>query len=264
MLINIIKAIIRSIREEWNLAIKNILLPSYCIRCDERILTEDNIYYCPRCWSTLTYTERPYCSICGIQHPIAIGFGTRSNFPCADCRKNPNKYIESIQSPLQYKELAREAIILFKYHREKGLIKPFGEILRNWAKEEMSNMKFDLIIPVPLHPLRLKRRGFNQSFLLAQEIVTCFPEAEISQALIRTKPTHSQSTLSTQERKENIKNAFEIKEPEKIKQKRILLIDDLVTSGATVTECAKTLKKHGALTVNVLSLARAHPKEFPY
>lgn len=260
MLISLIKKIFSQLDDEWKLIIKNILLPTYCIKCDERILTEENMYYCPQCWSTLTYTERPYCSICGIQHPIAIGFGTRSNFPCAECRKSPNKYIESIQSPLQYDDLAREAIILFKFNKEKELAKPFGKILRNWVDEEMSNMKFDLIIPVPLHPFRLKRRGFNQSLLLANEVLSSFPGAELSQALIRIKPTHSQSTLSIKERKENIKNAFEVKEPEKVKQKRILLIDDLVTSGATVTECAKTLKEHGALTVNVLSLARAHPK----
>ncbi len=249
--------------DEWKLALKNIFLPCYCIKCGERLITEENVYYCPRCWSNLSHTERPFCSICGLQHPTAIGFGTRSNFPCAECRKNPNKYVEYIQSPLQYKEFTREAILLFKFKKEKGLAKPFGEILRNWISEEMSQMKFDLIIPVPLHLFRLKRRGFNQSYLLAKEVLPCFPNAELSETLTRIKPTRSQSTLSPNERKENIKNAFEVKEPELVKNKKILLIDDLVTSGATVTECAKTLKKHGAYSIHVLSLARAHPKLFP-
>jgi len=248
------------ITEDWKLAIKNILLPCYCIKCGERLITEENLYFCPKCWSNLTYTERPFCSICGVQHPITVGFGTRSNFPCIECRKNPNKYIESIQSPLQYRDMTREVILLFKFYKEKGLAKPFGEILRTWVREEMDTIKFDLIIPVPLHPFRLKRRGFNQSLLLAKEVLPCFPDAELSQTLIRTKPTRSQSTLSAKERKENIKDAFEVKEPEVVRNKKILLIDDLVTSGATVTECAKTLKKCGAQSVFVLSLARAHPK----
>ncbi len=261
MLLNkLLKNFSSLLKEEWKLAIKNVLLPCYCIKCGERLITEENVYYCPKCWANLTHTERPFCPICGIQHPVAVGFGTRSNFPCAECRKNPNKYIESIQSPLQYTDFTREAIIVFKFHKEKNLAKPFGEILRNWIKEEMADLEFDLIIPVPLHPYRLKRRGFNQSYLLAKEILPCYPKAELSQTLIRTKPTRSQSTLSTKERKENIKNAFDVKEPALVRNKRILLMDDLVTTTSTVTECAKTLKKYQVHSVYVLSLARAHPK----
>lgn len=242
---------------DWLLAWKNILLPSYCIHCDSRLITEENPFYCPACWETLPRIERPFCPLCGVPHPIAIGFGTRSNFPCEKCRTHPNPYIDSICSPVLYKGIARDALITFKFKKKKFMADPLGALLREWIQMEMAEEHFDLIIPVPLHPFRLKRRGFNQSLLLAEQIINAFQGALLSQTLIRVRPTLTQTLLTVQERRKNIRNAFNVQNPDEVKGKKILLIDDIVTTSATVTECARVLKKNGATSVHVLSVARA-------
>ncbi len=242
---------------DWLLAWKNILLPSYCIHCDNRLITEENPYYCPACWDTLPRIERPFCSLCGVPHPIAVGFGTRSNFPCENCRTHPNPYIDGIQSPVPYKGIAREALITFKFKRKSLMAEPLGALLREWIEREMMEQHFDLIVPVPLHPFRLQRRGFNQSLLLAEQIVPSFKGAQLSEVLLRIRPTLTQTALSVSERKKNIRGAFQVKNPDEVKEKRILLIDDIVTTTATVTECARVLKKKGAVSIYVLSVARA-------
>lgn len=242
---------------DWLLAWKNVVLPSYCIHCDARLITEENLYYCPACWNTLPRIERPFCSLCGVPHPIAVGFGTRSNFPCENCRTHPNPYIDGIQSPVQYKGIAREALITFKFKRKSLMAEPLGALLRDWIDREMSEKHFDLIVPVPLHSFRLQRRGFNQSLLLAEQIVTSCKGAHLSEAILRIRPTLTQTTLSFQDRKKNIRGAFQVQKPDEVKGKRILLIDDIVTTSATVTECARVLKKCGAVSIYVLSVARA-------
>ncbi len=242
---------------DWILAWKNILFPSYCCHCDNRLITEENPYYCPACWATLPRIERPFCSLCGIPHPLAIGFGTRSNFPCEDCRTHPNPYVDCIRSPVRYKGIVKEAIITFKFRKKTLMAEPLGTLLREWIEIEMADMKFDLIVPVPLHPFRLKRRGFNQSLLLAEQVKDSFTGAQLSEVLLRIRPTMTQTALSIQERRKNIKDAFQVKSPDEVKGKRILLIDDVVTTTTTVTECARILKKSGAISVHVLSVARA-------
>ncbi len=241
---------------DWLIAWKNILLPSYCINCNSRLITEENPFYCPACWATLPRIERPFCSLCGTPHPTAIGFGTRSNFPCKKCRTQPNRYIETIQSPLQYKGIARDAILKFKFNKKRSMAEPLGAVLREWIETEMADEHFDLIIPVPLHPFRLQRRGFNQSLLLAEQIINTFEGAKLSETLIRIRPTITQTILPVNERKKNVHGAFQVRDPNEIKGKKILLIDDIVTTATTVTECARILKKNGATSVNVLSIAR--------
>ncbi len=242
---------------DWILAWKNVFLPCYCSHCEARLITEENLFYCPACWATLPRIERPFCSLCGAPHPLAIGFGTRSNFPCEECITNQNPYVDSIQSPVRYKGIAKEAILTLKFRKETLIAEPLGALLREWIETEMSDMQFDLIVPVPLHPFRLKRRGFNQSLLLAEQIKDSFPSAQISEALLRIRPTMSQTLLPLQERKKNLKGAFQVRSPDEVKGKRILLVDDVVTTKTTVTECARILKKSGAISVHVLSVARA-------
>ncbi|HOV32327.1 MAG TPA: ComF family protein [Candidatus Hydrogenedens sp.] len=242
---------------DWLLAWRNMLFPAYCKNCDSRLITEENPFYCPACWATLPRIERPFCSLCGVPHPAAIGFGTRSNFPCKQCRNHPNPYIENIQSPVVYKGIARDAILTFKFAKQILMAEPLGALLREWIEVEMSEQKFEIIVPVPLHPFRLRRRGFNQSLLLAQQIVDSFSGAKIVEALIRIRPTLTQTVLSVQERKKNIHGAFQVRNPDEVKGKKVLLIDDIVTTATTVTECARVLKRSGAASIHVLSVARA-------
>jgi ComF family protein len=156
-----------------------------------------------------------------------------------------------------YKCIARDAILTFKFANQTLMAEPLGALLREWIEIEMREEQFDIIVPVPLHPFRFKRRGFNQSFLLAQQIVDSFSGAKIVEALIRIRPTLTQTVLSVQERKKNIHGAFRVRNPDEVKGKRVLLIDDIVTTATTVTECGRILKRSGAASIHVLSVARA-------
>ncbi|MBF0484492.1 MAG: ComF family protein [Candidatus Omnitrophica bacterium] len=115
--------------------------------------------------------------------------------------------------------------------------------------------QFELIIPIPLHPAKMRERGFNQSQILGQMISEKYQIPICNTAIIRTRNTQTQTNFDQKERWTNIQGAFRIKHSEVIKLKNILIIDDLLTTGATVSEAAKTLKQAGAATVGVLTLA---------
>jgi ComF family protein len=150
-----------------------------------------------------------------------------------------------------------EAISRFKYHGASRLAKPLGTFLAEYKDSDFPFSDFELILCVPLHPRRLRQRGFNQSLLLARRVSRAHSIPLNFTALQRTRHTQPQTQLSGPERQKNIRGAFEVRRPEAIAEKEILLIDDVFTTGATVQECAKVLLKAGAKRVDVLTLARA-------
>jgi ComF family protein len=150
-----------------------------------------------------------------------------------------------------------EAISRFKYQGASRLAKPLGAFLAEYKDPEFPFADFELILSVPLHPRRLRQRGFNQSLLLARRVNRMHSIPLDFTALQRTRHTEPQTQLSGPERRENIRGAFEVRRPEGIVEKHILLIDDVFTTGATVQECSRVLLKAGAKRVDVLTLARA-------
>jgi ComF family protein len=121
----------------------------------------------------------------------------------------------------------------------------------------LADLKVDAILPVPLHRLRLAERGFNQAVDLARPLARVRGVPLLYNALDRVRHTAPQFGLSVPQRRENIRGAFQVPRPHRVKGRRILLVDDIITTGATVAECAKVLKKAGAAQVAVLALARA-------
>ncbi|MDY6793050.1 MAG: ComF family protein [Thermodesulfobacteriota bacterium] len=183
---------------------------------------------------------------------------------CEDCIKQP-KYFKIARAPGIYDQALMKAIHCLKYKGKIQLARPFGMLLfaafiRFWDMD-----KIDLIIPVPLHSKRIKARGFNQAYLLvrkwkqlAMALSAETPAVTIDRnILVRKKWTEPQTGLGRKKRLKNIKNAFSVNNCSKIAGKRILVVDDVLTTGATVNECAKTLISHGAKRVDVLTLARA-------
>jgi ComF family protein len=152
----------------------------------------------------------------------------------------------------------------FKYNQKIQLAKPLGEVLaktflRFWKIDDI-----DVIVPVPLHFKRFRQRGFNQAYLLARAFHNQIKKTRQAscvtverELLCRTLPTVSQTGLKRKSRLENIKNAFYAMKPALVNAQRILLIDDIYTTGATVNECAKTLHNSGASRIDVLTIARA-------
>ena len=246
---------------DWALALKNLILPIFCKQCGVSLPTEENGFFCPTCWESSPRVERPFCSRCGRPHPVRIGFGTQSNFPCARCRETPNPAIRRVYGAALYDGAIETAVKLLKFHDRRRLAEPLGDLLADFALEEMDCAAYGLIVPVPLHRVRLRARGFNQATLIAEAVAGAFPGARLDQdSLRRIRPTRAQSRLESSARLANVRGAFAV-EGDDCAGETILLIDDVVTTMGTVTECARVLRRAGAEQVDVLAAALAVPRE---
>jgi len=239
----------------WALAVKNVLLPMFCRQCGERILTEENCFFCPTCWEQSPRVTRPFCTICGRPHTGTTGFGSASNFPCAQCRELKNRPFRRAYGAALYEDAVQEAIKLLKFSDRRNLAKPLGLMMAEFAQNEMPVEEYDAVVPVPLHRVRRRERGFNQSELLANQLLPAFPNARLDRSLYRVRPTRVQSlTTSQAERRANVVGAFAV-EGDELAGKTVLLIDDVVTTGVTTGECARALARAGAGAVDVFTAA---------
>jgi ComF family protein len=151
----------------------------------------------------------------------------------------------------------RGVVQQFKYGRKVSLGKPLGRLMARGCREYFNGCSLDLIVPVPLHPKRLRWRGFNQAVILAREVGRSWGLPMDPFVLARSKETPPQTQLSEEERHKNVRRAFHMSADTGVKAKSLLLVDDVYTSGATVNECSRTLMRAGAREVYVLTLARA-------
>lgn len=195
--------------------------------------------------------KSPLCAVCGV--PFANRDG--EDHLCGDCSTIKRPYA-SARSVLAFNGSAKESIHRMKYNSLFSVVEPLGEMLARIVEEGGARYEDALLVPVPLHRLRLKERGFNQSLLLARAVSKKLSLDLDFSSLKRSKATRSQIDLSGKEREENVKNAFILDDPEMIKGRKTLIIDDVYTTGSTVSECAKTLKQASS-EVHVLTLARA-------
>jgi ComF family protein len=254
--------------EDWVLTLKNLFLPTFCRLCDARLLTEENGFFCPTCWESSPRISRPFCTVCGQPHKGAIGFGTLSNFPCADCRtpSMAKRPFGRIYGAAYYADAIEGAIKLLKFHEKRRLAGPLGEVMAAFATEELDCARYDYLVPVPLHRVRERDRGYNQSRLLAEAVLPVFPRAVLDESLRRMRPTRTQSlTVSAKQRLENVAGAFHVVNGGHLRGKRVLLIDDVVTTRGTVVECTRALREAGVAEVDVLAaaLAVAPPEPLP-
>ena len=217
-------------------------------------------FLCPTCTSGFLPVESPKCSRCGMMFKSRQG----EDHLCGECLDSPKRF-QTARSAGIYKYPLMAVIHCFKYKGKIQLARPLGTLLFTAFISFWDKMNIDLIVPVPLHSKKLRMRGFNPSFLLVKDWVRIakFLNVRLSDipvdinVLARRRWTEPQTGLGREERLANIKNAFNISHGSKITGKRILLVDDVYTTGATVNECAKVLLKGGAGHVDVLTLARA-------
>jgi ComF family protein len=242
--------------QEWWLDLKNLFLPVFCRQCAARLMTEENGFFCPTCWEGSPRIERPFCTGCGKPHEAAVGIATRSNFPCAECRTKPNRHVRRIYGAAVYDGPIAEAVKLLKFSDRQRLAGPLADAMAEFAACEMDSAQYTALVPVPLHHVRERERGFNQSLLLAQHLQAVFPNALLDLSLMRIRPTRTQSRLKAEERAANVRGAFAV-EGGALQGKTVLLIDDVVTTGGTITECARALKRAGAVEVDVFAAALA-------
>lgn len=219
----------------------DLLFPERCLFCDS-ICKEPG---CQICAETIKFISPPFCKVCG----IPFKSDAVQSHTCGECmEKRP--HFSWARGVLVYNDTTAKAIHRFKYGHDTTYSGPLGLMIADYPLEG-----FDLVIPVPLHIKRLRERGFNQSLLLAKAIGKRRGIPVDPFTLKRSKWTEPQVNLSKRDRKMNVKGAFDIYKD--VGGKRILLVDDVYTTGATVSECSKVLKKNGAKEVCILTLARA-------
>lgn len=255
------ESLVKFISDEWSLTLKNLILPVFCKQCGVRLLTEENGYFCPTCWESSPRIERPFCPQCGRPHTAGAGLGTRGNFLCGPCSAGFEKPpYRRLLAAAHYDGAVAEAIKLLKFHDKPRLATALGGLMAEQAANELDCHDYDLLLPVPLHRVRRRARGFNQAELLARHLLPFFPNARLDTSLRRVRPTRVQSRLRTErERRANVKGAFALDPPTHVTGKRVLLIDDVVTTGGTVYECAKVLLNARVAYVDVMVSALALP-----
>ena len=217
-------------------------------------------FLCTTCSATFLPVESPMCSKCGIVFTSRQG----EDRVCGNCIEAPKKYGVA-RSAGVYDQVLMSAIHCLKYKGKIQLTPPLGALLFNAFIRYWDKKHIDIVLPVPLHERKLRIRGFNPSFLLVRNWPRIFemlnghlPAIPVDKdMLVRKKWTAPQTGLGRKERLQNIKNAFVINDTSKIEGKKILLVDDVYTTGATANECAKVLLKGGSKQVDVLTLARA-------
>ncbi len=226
---------IKYILEKCCIFILDLLFPIECVGCGE-----EGEWICRKCLATIKSAEENYCPICGRE-------GKTSKI-CFDCRNK--SYLSGLIVGAPYSNaLARKAIHLFKYRFLSDLADPLAEILIGRFKN-FNDLENFIIVPVPLHKKRLKWRGFNQAELLASALARHYGAFLANDALIRIKNTIPQVEVADRRKRiDNIKNAFVVANPESVKDKKIILTDDVATTMATLDECARVLRLAGAREV---------------
>ena len=228
------------------------LLPVDCAACGSP-LTDDPIpFFCAVCWAAILPLPQSRCTRCDRPFASPVATAYSPDHVCQACMEHPPSYTRA-WTLFPYLPPLQEAICLFKYRGKVALASALAHLMIDRLPPLDP---VDLIMPVPLHAQRLREREFNQSLLLADRIARHLTLPISFSNLIRVAPTQAQTTLSRKGRLKNLRRAFSLRHPESIAGRRILLIDDVFTTGTTVNECAKALRKAGASDVFALTLAR--------
>ncbi len=233
--------------KRWGLNVLEFFLPRLCLFCGAAVGEVAAQAICPECEARIEWVESPLCTCCGVVFPARDGLDRL----CGLCQTEPPPFARARAAAL-YEGPAADAVKRFKFARRMAYLPLMQSWLQRPACLELA-AGADLLVPVPLHPRRLKARGFNQALLLAQGLT----EAPVAlDVLLRVRHTVPQLKLNPRERRDNVKGAFAVPDPARVKGKKILLVDDLFTTGATVRECARVLRRAGARRVEVLTVAR--------
>lgn len=229
-----------------------IIYPKVCIVCKKTIPAASlNEFVCTECWEKVKINRPPFCQSCGRS---LIGRKFIKN-TCVDCIRNPLHFDRAF-SPFLYEGVIKELIHAFKYKNKDYLGKTLGKPLSEFIKEYGVPMRLiDFIIPVPLHKTKLREREFNQALILSEYLSREFNKSILDGCLARRRNTKTQTELKDRERFLNVRGSFRLSGKETVKNKNILLVDDVLTTGATCSEAALTLKENGANIVYCITLA---------
>ena len=222
------------------------LYPARCRVCEEFLGVTSMPYICADCWQDMQFLEPPWCDICGT--PEVNGL-------CDACAVSPPRY-GKLRSIAFYHTTLQQAIHLFKFEKKRALAQHLIQLINAHVPSDCSVAEYDFALPIPIHKKRLRERGFNQATLLAEGIVKVEGIPVLTDVLVRKRHTVAQSSLDSAARQQNIVGAFEVRNPDVIRGKRLLVIDDVFTTGATIRETVSELWTADPSEVDVLTLAR--------
>ena len=230
----------------------DLVWPPRCAACGTRVgafePADPASGFCPVCATSLMPITSPMCPRCAFPFE-----GEGGDHLCGECLLDPPAF-ETARALFQYGEAAAKAVTRLKY----GVMPHLAEVMGRMLLPAVSRLgAVDLVVPVPLHRSRLVSRGFNQSALLAQPISRWIAAPLAGNAVVRTRATASQAGLNREDRRKNLRGAFSVPIPGCVAEKRVLVVDDVVTTGTTVRELSRCLMQAGAKSVVVVAFARA-------
>ena len=241
----------------WLEAVLDLVFPAVCPVCRARSDDRHHRPFCQACWAALPLRPDRGCRICGRSFP-----GLPPGLACDACRREPPPF-ECARAVAAYRNGMREAIHALKYGGRTAVAPPLAGLLADVGASLLADpagassaAPFDAIVPMPLHPARLAERGFNQAELLAAGCAARWRRPLSRRALVRARATRPQTELDAAERRRNVAGAFAVGRAAEVTGRRLLLIDDVLTTGATAWAAARALRQGGAEAVSVLVLAR--------
>jgi len=237
-------------RGAWDTAL-SLFYPDACQVCGGERATAREGYVCPKCWQNLRFIRPPFCERCGLPFEGAI----TTSFECANCHEMELHFARA-RSVIAAKGMALELIHRYKYDRALWLEPLFASLLIGEAVPALRQEGWDLLVPVPLHPTKQAEREFNQAERLARRLGRAMSIPVATKLVRRVEPTRTQTRLTRAERAKNVRRAFAPIDGARCEGRRVVLIDDVLTTGATTSACAKVLKDRGAAEVCVWTLAR--------
>jgi len=231
-------------------ALASLFYPALCSVCSAPVEASEHL--CGPCSCKAPRIKAPFCARCSEPFPGAI----TDDFSCANC-SHRELHFEAAVAAFRSRGVVRKIVHEFKYGRQLHLRQPVADwLLETLDDPRLHGRRFDAVVPVPLHPARKRERGFNQAELLA-ELLSARAGVPLRNVLERIRYTTTQTAFDRTERMENLHNAFRLRKNRDVRGLRVLLIDDVLTTGSTLSECARVLKVAGAISVHAATAARA-------
>jgi ComF family protein len=243
-------------------ALASVFLPAGCRLCEQLLTHASRLPICSDCLASFSLIEGSICDLCGLPLAPISGMQTgeepeaRDPQLCIGCA-NETFHFDGARSFARYEEGLVRAIVLLKFEEMNPLADWFADRLAEVVRHCGDALKVDLVVPVPLHRIRQQERGFNQAELLSKRLATRLKLPHQGVLLVRKRPRPDKHLLTSRERWEAVRGAFATRSGSQVDNRRVLLVDDVMTTGATLDACAKALRDAGASSVIGLTVARA-------
>ena len=238
----------------------DFVFPPFCAACHGRMPQGQRGAICAACWNGYQRWPENACQRCGQAlraSPAAVGFPLRQDeVLCERCRI-PDWGCSGIRTPGPFKKPVADAVHLLKYSDRRSVARDLAAMMAGAAGADLAYRQADLVLAVPLHAARLRERGYNQAQLLADQLGRILGKPSPAGVLARARHTGSQTALNRQQRQENVRDIFRVRRPQAVRGKSVILVDDVLTTGATIGSCGQALLSAGATAVLALTAAAA-------